>query len=115
MTRCVWLFVCGVTILDTAFAWCNRHTIEFWEENPVQLWLATHFGVWACILLRVLSVAFAWSVISRASGRGQNIGMGVMLLIHVYLLLIYLYLFVELRKADALDNSTESGLLFLAV
>jgi hypothetical protein len=92
--RVVWTFVCCVTAIDVAFAIANCGTLEMWEANPAQNWLATHYGVWACVAFRVGTLAFAWAIVPRARPVWRAAAEAIILAVHAYLLCVYLAIFI---------------------
>src|SRR4051794_13433104 len=55
----IWLFVACAAAYDAHFAWEYRAVLQQWEQNPVALWAAQHFGLLAVMLFKFASVGFA--------------------------------------------------------
>src|SRR5438874_1810061 len=67
-----WAFIFLAATFDTGFAWQYRAGIPEWELNPVACWCFRWFGAGGVVGLKVLTHAFAFSVIGYSGLYGPR-------------------------------------------
>jgi hypothetical protein len=85
MSKCIWAFILGVSVLDISFTWRCRTTLTEWESNPVASAIGEHCGAPAVVLYRVGWLGFA-GLMARTKNRLAALVTPVWGMAHLYLL-----------------------------
>lgn len=63
MFRLMWLFIFIVVGIDVLFTYTYHPWMNEWEANPIQLFIYNNYGYEYCIVLRLISMIFGFTVI----------------------------------------------------
>lgn len=87
-----WALIVLTSLFDVWFFVRYLSTADTWESNPVPLYLVKHYGPWAPIALRLLTLSVgAWLVLLSAR---RVMWTGLVLAAHLYLAGLYGYIFL---------------------